>query len=125
MLNILAYVRAKFKEAVLAGVQDALDEIDPVSSRPGPPDGDEPPAGAVPVLPTPPAPPALGAGKSAGGGGDGESEQEQPKASPSLTQQIAQAAAAVAANANSTALTHPPGPSAARRDRRPRGESGP
>jgi len=121
VLNILAYVRAKFKEAALAGIQDALDEIDPLSSRRGPEDGDGPAAGAATVLPNPPAPPALGAAKQVSG--DGAVEQERSK--PALQDQIEQAVAAAAANANPNAVTPASGPSAARREKRPRGENGP
>jgi len=121
VLNILAYVRAKFKEAALAGIQDALDEIDPAPSRRGPEDVDGPAAGAVPTLQQPLAPPALGAAKPANG--DGAADQERSK--PALQDQIEQAVAAAAASANPNAVTPASGPSAARREKRARGENGP
>lgn len=109
MINFFAYLREKAREAVLAGVQDALDQIDPaVGGKPQP----APPA--LPPAPKPPPAPGPDAKRPAEAGG--------PPAAPAgetVQQRLARAAGGGVTEPPGTPPepAPPTGPSAPRRGR--------
>lgn len=112
MINFFAYLREKAREAVLAGVQDALDQIDPaIGARP------QAAASAAPALPPAPKPspaPASEAKRS--------TESGVPPAAPAgetIQQRLARAAGAGVTELPGPPPEPPPppGPSAPRRGR--------
>ena len=117
MLNVLTYVRAKFKEAALLGLQDAVNEFDPVASLNDKVAIAKPNFGSTPAQDVPP-PPALTAAVST----SPETAEKPAPPAPvtSVSQKIMQTAAAIQTSPNTLAPSE--GASAARRDKRPRGE---
>lgn len=99
MFNPFAYLRERAREAVLAGVHDALTQIDPAAA-PLPPQVTTPAVPALAAGPTPPEPPAPPSGGPDPGPGGG-----------SIQERLARAAGADAPP------QLPPAPSAPRRGR--------
>ena len=117
MIPFFNYLREKAREAVLAGVQDALDQIDPILSQ-----------RSTPGLPTP-VQHQLTSGESIT---SSVSEAEAtiapttPPASGSggLQERLAQAAKAHVANPTAITPSVPPKPSSPKRGRGPQGSDG-
>ena len=120
MLNVLAYVRAKFREAALLGIQDAVNEALPPS--PGQKSGGM--AQPVEQLPPPALPPSAPAAAETEAAPSG-----QATSVPSLQQRFTESIAARAAANGPSGVQPPDGqpadPSSAKRPKRPRDDQRP
>lgn len=117
MIPFFSYLREKAREAVLAGVQDALDQIDPIlashTSSLSPP-------GIPPTVPAAPLP-QLAAVENKDASTTSAAPQQAPASTGGLQERLAQATNAIATN--NPALT-PPKPSSPKRGRGRPGEGG-
>ena len=126
MIPFFSYLREKAKEAVLAGVQEALDQIDPILANH---ESSLSPQGTPPTVP--PAPfPQLAAVESKDGSSSSvptrtpssvPTQQSPAPGSGGLQERLAQATNTIATN--NTAVT-PPKPSSPKRGRGRTGEGG-